>query len=277
DGSIVVHKANGDTQVMVASTKAGEEPVVQTFKRNEVAPSRPVVTPESTPAATPEPTPANTPKNTPAATVAPTVDAWVENTGDTYTEDNFATKVRALLRDAGETTGAVSAQSVSDGTANSSAPSPTSQNRVSSKAIRSDESTAGRGPAPADVAARVKRCATQLKLSPVVAADAGLWKGQAATILVVRQAGAKQATGYAVLGDCTKDAPATQDSIAWFAPVDVPSDAAEEPAPTPAPSPSPTANPDGEGSSTVSPSVSSGVSDTVTPGVTSSISPSTEE
>lgn len=275
DGSIVVHKANGDTQVMVASTKAGEEPVVKTFKRNEVPPGRPVVAPKSTPVATPTPTPASTPKTTPTVSTAATVDAWVENTGETYTEDNFATKVRTLLRDAGETTSAVSAQSVSDGTADSSAPSPTSQNRVSSQAVRSDESTADRGPAPADVVARVKRCATQLKLTPVVAADAGIWKGQSATILVVRQADAKQATGYVVLGDCTKDAPATQDSIAWFAPVDVPTDAAEEPAPSP--SPSPTANPSGEGSSNVSPNVSSGVSDTVTPSVTSSLSPATAE
>ena len=108
-----------------------------------------------------------------------------------------------------------------------------------------------------------------------MAADAGIWKGQSATVLVVREKDAKQATGYVVLGDCTKDAPATSDSIAWFAPVDVPSDTPEQPAP----SPSPSANPDPSNGSGSSPSngVSNGVSDTITPSVSPDLSTSTQQ
>jgi hypothetical protein len=198
----------------------------------------------------------------------PTTDPYVTNSGETYTEDNFAAKVQSLLGQAGETTsGSVSAQSVGD----SSAPSPTQQNRVSSAAVRSDADAAGRGPAPAEVAAKVKRCATQLDLAPLVAGDVGVWKGQSATILVVRTADAKQATGYVVYGECTKDAPATKAGIQWTQAVNVPNQVT--PTPEPAPTTNPAVNPtvSGSGSNNTTNASSNNVGDSLTPKVTTSL------
>jgi hypothetical protein len=71
---------------------------------------------------------------------------------------------------------------------------------VSAGALRDqDAAVKTRGPAPAEVAAKVKRCANQLGLTDVLAGDAGIWRGQAATIVITRL-GARQATGQRPVG-----------------------------------------------------------------------------
>ncbi|MBA3741678.1 hypothetical protein [Sporichthya sp.] len=232
DGTVVVKKKNGDAEVRTFS-RGG--PITTIVPRSAVKPTpvpttatTPVVTPESIPQPTPTPTP-----KPPATTVKPS-EPYVKNSGDVYSQENFAAKVQGLLRASGDV------QPVFSESSESTKPSPTDQNRVSSGAVRSDEAgVPARGPAPADVAAKVKRCADQLGYTGVLAGDVGTWKGQAATILVTRNAAnAKQADGYVVFGDCTKEAPATKASIQWEQRVDLP-DAAEEPTPAPSSIPAP--------------------------------------
>ncbi len=75
----------------------------------------------------------------------------------------------------------------------------------------------------------------------MLAGDAGTWKNQPATIVVTRSPeNAKQAAGYVVYGDCTKEAPATKASVQWEQRVDLPAKEAE---PTPAPTTPPSTNP----------------------------------
>ncbi|HUR72913.1 MAG TPA: hypothetical protein VMZ00_01480, partial [Sporichthya sp.] len=154
---------------------------------------------------------------------------------DAYSPDNFAAKIQDLLRKSGDVQKPAFSESSVDTTA-----TPADQNRVSAGALRSDEATVvARGPAPADVEAKVKRCANQLNLSDVLAGDAGTWKNQPATIVVVRSPdNAKQAVGYVVYGDCTKDDPATKASVQWEQLVDLP-EAGEAPNPAPSSTPAP--------------------------------------
>jgi hypothetical protein len=273
DGTVVVPTKNGDAEVRVTDYRSGQvtRTIVprSTAQRPTQTPKAAVTTPtvENTPNNTPRPTP--TPK--PSATATPS-NAYVTNSGDTYTEDNFAPKVQALLRKAGETSDAVSGQPSDNGST-----TPSTQNRVSSGAVRSDDTAEpSRGPAPADVAAKVNRCADQLKLGPLVAGDAGIWKGQSATILVTRDADAKQATGYVVYGNCTKDDPANaKTDVAWFQPVDVPS--AAEPTPEPSPEPTstsnPAPNPDTTSNSSVPSSVNTSLPNTAVPSLSTSTEP----
>jgi hypothetical protein len=234
DGTVVVHRRSGIAEVRTFSN--GQIRVEQVpSPRGRPVGDAPASTPEPpapTVAQTPEATPKPTPEPTPEPTVAPATpvpsNPWVENSGEAYTPDDFATKVQALLRNSGDT---VTASGVG------STGGPGDQNRVSSGALREqDAAVKARGPAPAEVAARVKRCANQLNLTDVLAGDAGTWRGQAATIVVTRL-GASQATGYVIYGDCTREAPATPADVQWEQRVDLPSVEEETPAPSDAPSP----------------------------------------
>ena len=261
DGTVVVHKKSGIAEVRTfnAETNTYRVEQVPSPRRGAPAPNptpappvrTPAGTPEGTPAPpvrTPAPTPTPSPSPTPepqptpsaAPVTAPSPNPWVENSGDAYTPDNFANKVQALLRNSGDTVKAPAAPPA-DGT--------TDQNRVSAGALRSQEAAVkARGPAPAEIAAKVKRCANQLGLTDVLAGDAGTWRGQSATIIATRL-GSAQATGYVVYGDCTKEAPATPADIQWEQRVDLPTTRpVEEPTPRPT-SPAATSN-------TVTPSVS---------------------
>lgn len=249
DGTVVVKKKNGDAEVRTFSR--GGQPITTVVPRDTPR-STPTTAPAATPEVTPEPTPTPTPK-VPDATPTPS-DTWVSNSGDAYSQDNFAAKVQQLLRASGNVQKPVFSES-----SESTGPSPADQNRVSSGAVRSDEAgVPARGPAPADVAAKVKRCADQLSYTNVLAADAGTWKGQAATIIVVRNAAnAKQADGYVVFGDCTKEAPATKASIQWEQRVDLPD---AEVAPTATPTSTPLPNDTLPGAVTNSPATSTATS-----------------
>lgn len=253
DGTVVVHRksgiaevrtfSNGRVQVeQVPSPRGGGRPAPAPAPAPTPEPPAPTVakTPEATPKPTPEPTPAPTPVA--PATPVPS-NPWVENSGETYTPENFATKVQALLRNSGDTVEASPAGPGGPG-------GPGDQNRVSAGALRDqDAAVKTRGPAPAEVAVKVKRCANQLGLTDVLAGDAGIWRGQAATIVITRL-GARQATGYVVYGDCTKEAPATPASVQWEQRVDLPAkDEAASPSPTATPSTGAPGNP------TVSPKV----------------------
>jgi hypothetical protein len=260
DGTVVVHRksgiaevrtfSNGQIQVeQVPSPRGGGRPVVN-------APAPTPEAPAATVARTPEATPKPTPEPTPDPTVAPATpvpsNPWVENSGEAYTPDNFATKVQALLRNSGDTVAASGAGSTEG---------PVDQNRVSSGAVRDqDAAVKTRGPAPAEVAAKVKRCANQLGLTDVLAGDAGTWRGEAATVVVTRL-GTSQATGYVIYGDCTREAPATPADIQWEQRVDLPSVETETPAPSDAPSPE----------------VSSGVTSSASPRVDNELATSVEQ
>ena len=250
DGTVVVHRKSGIAEVRTFNPSTGEVRVDQVARPPKAAPAPP--TPGARVATTPEVTPERTPEPTPVARpdVPPTDvgDPYVTDSGDAYTPDNFATKVQALLRGSGD---------VVDAPAENGQNSD--QNRASASALRSQETAVVvRGPAPAEVAAKVKRCANQLGLSDVLAGDAGTWRGEPATILVTRL-GSGQATGYVVYGDCTKEAPATRADVQWEQRVDLPTKDEQ-------PTPSPTADP-GNGDT---------VNDTVTSSATNGV-PSSKE
>jgi hypothetical protein len=233
DGTVVVHKKSGDAEVTTQSRSG--QPITTFVSRDKVKPttSSAPSTPDATPAATPEPTPEPTPRVEPSS--APQADPYVKGSGDAYSADNFAVKIQGLLRDSGnEIEAPVSSQS-SDNV------QPATQNRASTGALRSDDTAvAVRGPGGAELAAKVKRCATQLGLTDLLAGDSGTWKSQAATIVVVRNPdNAKQAVGYVVYGECTKEAPATKASVQWEQRVDLPTKAEEEPTPAPTSTPAP--------------------------------------
>lgn len=257
DGTVVVHRKSGIAEVRTFSN--GQIRVDQVPSPRGSRPVTPASTPKPPPATvaqTPEVTPKPTPEPTPEPTVAPATpvpsNPWVENSGEAYTPDNFATKVQALLRNSGDTV-AASGGGSTDGSVG--------QNRVSSAAVRGqDAAVKARGPAPAEVAAKVKRCANQLGLTDVLAGDAATWRGQSATVVVTRL-GTSQATGYVIYGDCTREAPATPADIQWEQRVDLPSVENETPAPTDAPSPE----------------VSSGVTSSASPRVNNDLATSVEQ
>ncbi len=295
DGVVVVPKKNGQTEVRTYDVQSGRSRSIATFRVDEQpGDSRPTVTapppentpqaPENTPQATPEPTPQASvakPSNGPnkmstLAAQSAQSDPYVTNSGDTYNPDNFAAKAQALLRDAGYTAESAPAGSTSNST---------DQGRASSKAVRSDtDSSTGavpaRGPAPTELQAKVKRCATQLKLGEVLAGDAGVWRGQNATVIIARNGSeAKQAVGYVVYGECTNAAPATAADVQWEMRVDFPS-AQAEPAPTSdgnsGSNQAPTNSNTNSNTNTVTPSVRTSTAPSVntstgTPGVTSSV------
>ncbi|GAA0620806.1 hypothetical protein GCM10009547_24290 [Sporichthya brevicatena] len=292
DGVVVVPKKDGQTEVRTFDVQSGKSRKIATFRADDPRPTVTAPAPETpqaaenTPQATPEPTPqapAARPSNGPnkASTMAAQSaqsDPYVTNSGDTYNPDNFAAKVQALLRNAGYT---------AEGAPAGSASNSTDQGRAASKAVRSDSQSdaavPARGPAPAELQAKVKRCATQLKLGEVLAGDAGVWRGQNATVIVARNGSeAKQAVGYVVYGECTSAAPATAADVQWEMRVDFPS-AQAEPAPTTSDgnsgsnqSPSNSNSNTNSNTNTVTPSVKTSTApsvstSTVTPGVTSSV------
>lgn len=258
DGTVVVHRKSGIAEVRTFDARTGQVQVDQVARPvKKVSPSTPqgpaAATPEGTPERTPAPAPTPTPEATTLAATPVPSDPYVTNSGAAYTPEDFATKVQALLRESGDV---VEAAPAGD-TRNS-----TDQSRASARALRTQESAVGtRGPAPAEVAAKVKRCANQLGLTDVLAGDAGTWRGQSATIVVTRL-GPNQATGYVVYGECTKEAPATPADVQWEQRVDLP---AKDESPTP--NPSPTAAP-GNGDT---------VDSTVTSTATNSVSSSKEQ
>ncbi len=217
DGVVVVPKDNGEAEVRTFDVQSGKTRNRFTFRPPSSPEQTPAVSPapaatpaaENPPKATPQPTPTPeaTPQPTPQATaeVPAAPEAYVTASGETYTTDNFAAKVQNLLRAAGHTIESA------DGTSTGKAPSST---------------------APADVAAKVKRCAAQLGLTAdLLAGDAGIWRGESATIVVTRNGSeARQAVGYVVYGDCSKETPASQTDVQWTMRVDFPS--AQEPNPS---------------------------------------------
>ncbi|MGQ0629899.1 MAG: hypothetical protein ACT4P1_02570 [Sporichthyaceae bacterium] len=162
-------------------------------------------------------------------------DPYVANTGETYTPDNFAALVRVLLEESGEYAPAGTPGAASDPAQPAQESiSETTQNRTSSGALRGSTAMrpVDRGPGSPALQERVRRCATQLGTT-AIAGDAGVWKGMAATIVVVPNPESdKQVIGYVFYGECAGPEPITAGNAQWIQPVGKPIAPASAPEPT---------------------------------------------